>query len=151
MWGFFEKLWNALKNIQYTIRKICDKIKHIVKNIQYYTKILQSEIFKRTWTLCSEQVFVLLKMLRPRKVKGSILVGTGDPASTGQILAIFGIVYPFLDADIILTPDFEQAILEGDLEARGRITVFRLLKIGITIYFNKDLRRMMKLFKREAV
>ena len=147
---FFRKLWSVFKNIKYTIIKICDKIKHIVKNIQYYLKIVQSDTFHRAWEVCSGQVFSLLKSIFPRKIRGNLLIGTGDPASTGQILAIYGILYPLLGNHIDIVPDFEQQILEGDLLVKGRITVFKALKTAWIVYFNKDLRRLIKLFKREA-
>ena len=147
---FFRKLWSVFKNIKYTIIKICDKIKHIVKNIQYYLKIVQSDTFHRAWEVCSRQVFSLLKSIFPRKIRGNLLIGAGDPASTGQILAIYGILYPLLGNHIDIVPDFEQQILEGDLLVKGRITVFKALKTAWIVYFNKDLRRLIKLFKREA-
>lgn len=147
---FFKKLWAALKNIKYTIIKIYDKIKHIVKNIQYYIKIIKSETFKRAWTVCSGQVFSLLKSILPGKLKGNLLIGTGDPASTGQVLAIYGMLYPLIGNHIVITPDFEQQIVEGELFIKGRITVFKVLKTAWIVYFNKDLRRLIKLFKREA-
>ena len=147
---FIRKLWAAIKNIKYTILKICDKIKHIVKNIQYYRKIIQSDTFKRAWAVCSGQVFSLLKSISPRKIQGNLLIGTGDPASTGQVLAIYGMLYPLLGNHIDIVPDFERQIIEGDLYVKGRITVFKALKTAWIVYFNKDLRRLIKLFKREA-
>lgn len=150
LYEFFKKLWSVFKNIKYTIIKICDKIKHIVKNIQYYLKIVQSDTFHRAWEVCSGQVFSLLKSIFPRRIRGNLLVGTGDPASTGQILAIYGILYPLLGNHIDIVPDFEQQIIEGDLLIKGKITVFKALKTAWIVYFNKDLRRLIKLFKREA-
>lgn len=150
IFDFFKKLWSAIKNIKYTILRICDKIKHIVKNIRYYIKIIQSDTFKRAWKVCSGQVLLLLKAFAPKKLWGTLLIGTGDPASTAQVLAVYGMLYPLIGNHIDITPDFEQAIIEGDLLARGRITVFRLLKTAWIVFFNRDLRRLIKLFKREA-
>ncbi|MBQ8598325.1 MAG: DUF2953 domain-containing protein [Lachnospiraceae bacterium] len=147
---FFQKLWEKLKNIEYTIRQICDKIKHIVKNIRYYLKVIQSTTFKNAFSLCSGQLFSLLKSIRPRKVKGSITIGTGDPASTGQVLGIYGMLYPLLGNNISITPDFDRQIVEGELLVKGRITVFKALKMALVIFFNKDVRRLIKLLKREA-
>lgn len=155
--GFFKKLIEftgklkaAFKNIRYTIAKICDKIKHIVNNIQYYTEIIRSETFGRAFKVCSGQVFSLLKHILPGKVEGSLHIGTGDPASTGQVLAVYGMLYPFIGNHIDIQPDFEQQIIEGELLIKGRITVCKALKTAWIIYFNKDLRRLIKLFKREA-
>lgn len=148
--SFFKKLIFLLKNIKYTITKICDKIKYIVKNIKYYLEILRSDSFKSAFAVCKTQIFSLLKSVRPRKIKGSLLIGTGDPASTGQVLAAYGMLYPLIGNNIAVTPDFENQIIEGDLFVKGKITVFRLLKTAWIIFFNKDIRRVIKLLKREA-
>lgn len=147
---FFRKLLSILKNIKYTIIKICDKIKHIVSNIQYYIDILKSDTFHMAWSVCSPQVFGLLKSILPKKFVGNIKIGTGDPASTGQVLAAYGILYPLIGNHIEIIPDFEQQILEGDLFIKGKITFFRLVKTAWIVYFNKDLRHLIKLLKREA-
>lgn len=147
---FFKKLWAVFKNIKYTIIQIYGKIKYIVKNIQYYIKIVKSETFECAWRVCSGQVFSLLKSILPGKFMGNLLIGTGDPASTGQVLAIYGMLYPLFGNHIIITPDFEHQIVEGDLFIKGKITVFKVIKTAWIVYFNKDLRRLIKLFKREA-
>lgn len=147
---FFSRLLGIIKNIRYTIRRICDKIKDIVNNIQYYSNILKSDVFQRTWTLCSGQVLALLKSIRPRKFTGKLLIGLGDPARTGQALAIYGILYPMVGSHIEVTPDFGQRVLEWDFFVKGKITVFRFLKIAWALFFSRDLRRLLKLLKREA-
>lgn len=147
---FFRKLLSILKNIKYTIIKICDKIKHIVNNIRYYIDILKSDTFRMAWSVCSPQVFGLLKSILPKKFVGNIKMGTGDPASTGQVMAAYGILYPLLGNHIEIIPDFEQQIVEGDLLVKGKITLFRLVKTAWIVYFNKDLRHLIKLLKREA-
>lgn len=147
---FFKKLLFILKNIKYTIIKICDKIKHIVNNIRYYIDILKSDTFRRAWSICSPQVFGLLKSILPGKIQGNIKIGTGDPAGTGQVLAVYGILYPLVGNHIEIIPDFERQIVEGDLFIKGKITFFRLVKTAWIVYFNKDLRHLIKLLKREA-
>lgn len=147
---FLKRILSIIKNIRYTISKICDKIKHIVKNIRYYLAIIKSDAFKRAFGVCKGQVWKLLYSIRPRKIRGSILIGTGDPASTGQVFAIYGILYPLLGEQIAVTPDFERKVLEGELFVKGKVTVFWLVKAAWIIYFNKDLRRIIKMFKREA-
>ena len=148
---FITKLWDKIINIKYTITQICDKIKHIVKNIRYYIKVLQSKTFQNAFSLCSGELLKLLKSIRPRKVKGRLLIGTGDPASTGQVLSVYGMLYPFIGNNIDIIPDFENQIVEGELLVKGRITVFKALKMALVVFFNKDVRRLIKLLKREAV
>lgn len=147
---FLKKLWSAIKNIKYTIIQIYDKINHIIKNIRYYIKIIKSDTFKRALSVCSVQALSLLKSILPKKLKGKLLIGTGDPAGTGQVLAVYGMLYPLLGNHIDITPDFDRQIVEGDLFIKGKITVFKLIKAAWIVYFNRDLRRLLKLFKREA-
>lgn len=147
---FFQKLFLALKNIQYTISEIYDKIKQIGKDIRYYIRLIQSETFRRAYETCRKEIVLLLKGVCPKKVRGSLMVGTGDPAGTGQVLAAYGILYPLIGNNIVITPDFERQVLEGELFIKGRIRVIRLLRTAWKIYFNKDIRRVLKLLKREA-
>lgn len=148
---FFRKLMTILKNIRYTIQRICDNIKHIVKEIRYYIEIVKSDRFERAWKLCRGEAFSLLRSIAPKKLEAYITVGTGDPASTAQILAIHGMLYPLLGNHIFIAPDFENPIIEGTFYMKGRITVWKALKTAIKIYFNKDLRKVIQLFKKEAV
>lgn len=148
---FFKKFLDLLKNLRYTIIQICDKIKKIVKNIKYYVEVINSVEFKKAFCLCRNQVGVLLRHICPKRIKGSLRIGTGEPSSTGQVLAVYGMLYPFLGNQIMVTPDFEQRIVEGELFIKGRITLFRLVKCAWIIYFNKDLRRIINMLKREAV
>lgn len=147
---FLKKLFHILKNIKYTINQIYDKIKHIISNIRYYIGIIESDSFKKAWQLCENQAVSLIKTILPRKIKGNFVIGTNDPASTARILAIQGILYPITGNHILITPDFDRSIIEGDFSIKGKITVFKVLKTAIKIYFNKDLRRVIRLFKKEA-
>ena len=145
---FFRKIFQILKNIQYTIQKICDKIKHIIKNIRYYINVIQSNAFRSAWGVCSGEVISLLRSIRPRKLEGSFTVGTGDPATTAQILAVHGMLYPLIGEHIIMIPDFERFIIEGQFLVKGRITLFRFLKTAGRLFFHKDLRKVIRLFKK---
>lgn len=148
---FVRKLFSAIRNIKYTIRKIYDKINHIIHNIRYYIKILQTESFKRAFVLCREQLLRLMKIVLPRKVSGTFTIGMEDPAATGQILSIYGILYPLIGDSITVIPDFEKPVMEGSFRFKGKITAFTLIRIAAKIYFDKDLKRVIRLFKKEAV
>lgn len=148
---FVRKLFSAIRNIKYTIRKIYDKINHIIHNIRYYIKILQTESFKRAFVLCREQLLRLMKIVLPRKVSGTFTIGMEDPAATGQILSIYGILYPLIGDSITVIPDFEKPVMEGNFRFKGKITAFTLIRIAAKIYFDKDLKRVICLFKKEAV
>lgn len=146
---FLQAVLRRLKNLKYTIRKIYDKIVDVIRNIRFYLEILKSELFQNTWKRCSTEAIRLLKSIAPRKIKGRIRIGMEDPAATGQILAYYGMLYPFLGDKVDLIPEFEQVVLEGNLQIKGKITTFHVLKTAFLIYFNPDLRKLLKLLKRE--
>ena len=145
---FLRKIFQILKNIQYTIQKICDNIKHIIKNIRHYINVIQSDAFSSAWGVCSGEVLGLLRSIRPRKLEGSFTVGTGDPASTAQILAVHGMLYPLIGEHITIIPDFERFVIEGQFLVRGRVTLFRFLKTAGRLYFHKGLRKVIRLLKK---
>lgn len=147
---FFQKLWEKLKNIKYTILQIYDKIKRVIKNLRYYLEIIRSDCFQNAFSVCKAEAFSLLKSIFPRKIAGNFTIGTGDPAGTARVLAIHGMLYPLIGNHISITPDFDNSIMEGDFFLKGKLTIFKVLKTAIKIYFNKDLRKVIRLLKREA-
>lgn len=75
----------------------------------------------------------------------------GGSCATGQILSIYGILYPLIGDSITVIPDFEKPVMEGSFRFKGKITAFTLIRIAAKIYFDKDLKRVICLFKKEAV
>ncbi|MCM1144100.1 MAG: DUF2953 domain-containing protein [Blautia sp.] len=143
------KIWKFFQNIWYTIRGIYDRIKDILENIEYYWGVLQGDTFKKAYSLCKDELASILAYIRPRKFRADIVVGTDDPATTGQILSYYGILYPLLGEHVTVTGDFERKRIEGTVYMKGKVRLFTLLKAAIRIYFSKDIKKLLKLFKKE--
>lgn len=139
------------KHICYTFRAICDKIKQIWENLSYYWDILQKEETKQAFSLCKKQLTGLVRHILPRQLRADFLLGTGDPASTGQLAACYGIAFPFIGDILELTPDFERKVFEGDFRLSGRITMFRILKTAWILYFDKNIRKLLHYLKKEEM
>lgn len=143
---------NAFEKIQYTFQKICDKIKEISGNIQearnhteYYKEILLNEDTKELLNHAFMRLGRILKSIRPRKLRADIRFGTGAPDTTGYVFGIYGILCSYLGKNVLLTPDFERAVLTGELYAAGHITVFKLLWHLLWIVLDK---RLWKLYSK---
>lgn len=149
----FKKIKEFFQNIRYTIRKFCDKIKTVLNNIQYYREVLESEPFSRSIELCKGELAWMFKKIKPDKLEADLVVGMGDPASTGEILAVCGMLYPFIGPNIRVVGDFEseKTHIEGRLYIRGKVRVFTFIRIAIRIYFNRNIKQLIKLLKKEAV
>ena len=133
--GFFEK-------IRYTIRKICDKIKYILKNISFYRELWNNPDTKGLLQHAGKRIGHILKRLRPRKLEVNARVGTGSPDTTGYLYGIYGMILPKLGKGVCITPDFEQAILEGDLKASGHFTVACVLFHSARLLMDKRLQQL---------
>lgn len=143
------KIINIFKNILYTIKGICDKIKDILNDIEYYLDIIKSDTFKQAFSLCKDELCDIFNYIKPGKFEADLTIGTGDPASTGTVMSYYGILYPFIGHNITVTGDFEEKRIEGSAYIKGRIKFFTFLKAAIHIYFNKDIKKLLKLFKKE--
>lgn len=143
-----KRIWEILRNIRYTIHKIYDKIVHIIKNIRYDLDILKSDLFRETFRKCSGKFFALIKSVMPSGMEGELHIGMEDPAATGQIMEYYGMLYPLIGSRIRVIPDFEQVILNGNIHIRGKITIFKVVQTGIWMYFNKDIRKLIHIWKR---
>ena len=149
----FKKIKEFFQNIRYTIRKFCDKIKSVLDNIQYYQEVLEGEPFRNSIELCKKELSWIFKKLKPDKLEADFIVGMEDPAATGEILAVCGILYPLIGPHIRVVGDFEceKMRIEGRLYIRGKIRVVTFLRVLIRIYFNKNIKQLIKILKKEAV
>lgn len=133
--GFFEK-------IRYTIRKICDKIKYILQNISFYRELWNDPDMKGLLQHAGSRIGHILKRLRPRKLEVNARVGTGSPDTTGYLYGIYGMILPKLGKGVCITPDFEQAILEGDFKASGHFTIACVLFHSARLLMDKRLQQL---------
>ena len=133
--GFFEK-------IRYTIRKICDKIKYILKNISFYKELWNDPDTKGLLQHAGKRIGHILKRLRPRKLEVNARVGTGSPDTTGYLYGIYGMILPKLGKGVCITPDFEQAILEGEFKASGHFTIACVLFHSVRLLMDKRLQQL---------
>lgn len=145
------KVKTVFENIQYTIRHLCDKIKSMSDTIQYYREVIESEPFRQSWILCRKQAGSILKGLKPDRFEAELVVGTKDPATTGEILAIYGMLYPFIGEHVQITGDFERAHIEGWIYIKGKVRAFTFLRAAVKVYMNKNFRTLIRLLKKEAV
>lgn len=146
---FFRKCVSFFQNIKYTCEKFCDRIIDIEENISYYMNLVQDEENKKTIGFVLGKVKHIFKHILPTKCQITLEIGTGDPASTGDILAYYGMFYPLLGNVIQINPDFERQILDGKFFLKGRIRLFTLLWDLARVYFDKNFRKLIKLLKKE--
>lgn len=123
--------------------KIVRKIKKKVHSVQDLVDILRSDAGKAFICIVKENVIHLWKQIHPRRMRGKVIFGTGDPCSTGELLGVFALFYAWYGNGVQIVPDFEQKRIEGNVSFRGRIRMITLICIAWRIIKNKDGRKLL--------
>lgn len=145
----WQKIKQFFKNIKFTFNKVCDTIVKIKDNIKYYLEVLQLESTKLAFATCQKQIGYVLRKLSPRNFQINLHLGFDDPAVMGEVLAVWGMLYPIHMGNIDIQPEFDRAVMEGDFSFRGCISVFVFVRTACILLFNKNIKNLLKQLKRE--
>lgn len=142
------------KKIADTFKKVSDAVKKIfaaVRSGKEKAVLVKEFVFGRECLdfvcVVRDNVLHLWRHIKPKLLRIDMTIGFDDPAVTGQVL---GVIAAFCGAAGIMpcvTPDFEKRVFESDIEIKGRVTVFVLLKILIKVYFCEELKEFKKSYK----
>lgn len=136
------------EKIKFTICSAYDKIKKIWENISYYVFLLQEEETHLLFYHAMKRIGRVFRHIRPRKLRVNVLFGTEAPDTTGYAFGVYGMFSPMLGPGVIVTPDFERAILEGDFDATGTITSVVLVWHFLRVILDKKLWRFIDKLKK---
>lgn len=139
---------NPFEKIRYTFRRLCAKIKELWENFTYYREVLLCEDTRDLVHHALMRLGRILKNIRPRKLRADIRFGTGSPDTTGYAFGVYGMFCSWLGKQVIVTPDFERAVLAGELDAAGHITAFKLLWHGLMLVTDRRLRELIDKLRR---
>lgn len=120
----------------------------IKDNINYYLKVLQSDSAKRALSLCQKQFMYILRKILPQKYRVNLHLGFDDPAVMGEVLAVWGMLYPLHQGNIDIQPEFEQTVMEGDFSFQGHASAFVFVRAACILFFDKDIKRLFKHLRR---
>lgn len=146
----FTKAVQIFRNIKYTFHRICDTIKEVKANITYYVELFKKDSTKAALEACKKQLLRIGRNLKPQKLQVNLHIGMENPALMGDILGVWGMLYPLHQGHIDISPDFEQPVMEGDFYCKGRITVYVYLWTLMILLFDKNIRRLRKCLVREG-
>lgn len=143
--NWFKKIVEKIKILIERFKNIAMKVILTLKNakdkVEDIKSFIQDEGNIQAFVLGKGQLYRLIKHIKPKKYKINLKFGTGDPALTGQVLGILGMLMPVYKKNAHIIPDFENIILEGDIYMKGRITIAKLLLLGFQLYQDKNIKR----------
>lgn len=139
-----QKIQAKGKEMNEKIENLCKSIKNICSNGKAFRDFITSQETKEALRFLNEQRKYIFRKLKPSKLSVSLRYGFDDPAFTGEILAVFSCIYPFLWGDILVEPDFEESCLEGKAELKGKVQLYGFLLAAWRCYRHETIRKIIE-------
>ncbi len=138
-----KELYESLKaKIVSIIDSIRTKKEDLSEKIDSFYEIVNDEDNRELVRFLWEQLKKLLRIIKPKKGKLYVHYGMDNPETTGKIAMYLAVLYGWLGIDINILPDFEQKIMEGELNLKGSIRLFGIVVIGLKVYTNKQFKKV---------
>ena len=109
----------------------------------YFTKKSTKAAVAKLW----KTVKWLLKTIAPRKGHAEVTFGLKDPEMTGKAFAAAASLYPWYGGHIDVYPEFSGEKLEGEGNVRGRLRLWGVVIRGLSILFDKNIKKVRREFK----
>ena len=148
MKSLYKKIVSLFENIQTKKDNIINKLTHLNEKKDSILSILLAEANRSSFIKIKTTLFKMLGSLLPRKIRAEVSFGFEDPATTGYVLGLAGMLYPVYSKDVSLTPDFQNKVLEGWIKDWGRIQIFAFVKAAAILILDKKIRQIAKDFKK---
>lgn len=145
--GFFSQITDKIRKLRETIHKVTEKLKQLLHRVEAVKEIFFKEENRRAFSFAWEQLKHLLRHILPRKVSGTLVYGSGDPCSTGQALGVLAVLYARYGELLLIQPDFEEKRFECNVDLKGRMQIFALLRLTIKVIKNQELKQLIREFK----
>jgi len=125
-----------------------DRRRALMRRIRKVWKTIQSPSFAPAVRTCIGSAGHLIAVLLPKKWSLKGTVGLGDPAASGRVMELYGMMYPWVYGHVLISPEWMLYRFDLQGSAQGKVTVFSLVRIFLRLYMDKDVRRMMHRFRK---
>lgn len=143
-----RRIWDNICSIPQKAKKALLRALRTRDKLLEKLAILKGDMTRAVLGRFKEYFFYLWKHSRPRKLTGKLHFGFDDPALTGVSHGIFGLLFAGMNYPVVLDPDFDQVVFEGELMMKGRIRAVHLARIGWKLFRDKELRQVIKNIKK---
>ncbi|MCR5420962.1 MAG: DUF2953 domain-containing protein [Lachnospiraceae bacterium] len=140
----WSEFWKKVENIKSNVDSLTEKISY------YQNALFNDSVNREAVGLIIIKLKRLIRAVKPRKTGGFIEIGMEDPADMGKILAASAMLYPVYGKNIEIRSDFENKVLDFDVWFKGRIYLCVIVKVALQLYFNKKVRRFIRIMRRSA-
>lgn len=138
--GLYHKITAIPGKVSGTLHGIGDKVQGLLEKKDKILGFLSDEIHQTAFMKARDEIFFLLRRLKPKTIEADIHFGFEDPSLTGKALAGVSMCYPFLGDGVNICPDFEKRIFDGNLRIVGRIRASYFLKLLWKLLWSREVR-----------
>lgn len=136
-------------NLKERLKKLLVSIKKFKDDIGYYLKVIGSNEFAHSLQKCKKGLGRIIKSIFPKSVKGYFHFGGEEPSTTAQVFGLYSVLNSRALRGFKFYPYLQESRCNGHVVIRGYIQVITIICVGISIYFNKDIKKTLKMLKRE--
>ena len=149
---FIKKIYDRIRGgfqaISAKLRNIRSTLQRIKRNVSWWKSFIQHPRVTAAGKLVWKHAKFLLKHIFPTKIEGQVTFSFEDPALTGTALAVLGMTIPFHKNCVQINPCFDgQNYLYGNIRAKGRVYGVAFVRAAVMIYFNKNIKYVIKRWK----
>ena len=119
-----------------------------MKKTDHVLQFLDRDYVERTIIRALKIVKRLFGTIKPKKSKGYLHMGLKSSADTGMMLGKIAAFYPLYGRWLTIEPDFYNKVIEGDIDIKGRIYLFRVVGPVLRMALTRDFWRTYKLAKK---
>ena len=134
--NFKDYVEKAIRGVKGIYRKAVATFSNVKEGVHNYS----DDVAKEAYSHILAELVVLLRHLRLRRGHIDFTLGFEDPAMTGQLLALYSLVYPKVSKHLLFTADFEKKVYSGQGKAGGKIVPAIVVAIAARLFFDKNIR-----------
>ena len=129
---------------KFSFAELEEKIAKLQEKKDLIMEFLQEETTKLTIAGTFRTIKKVILHILPVSIRGNIIYGSGDPASTGKAFAVLGILYAKYGESLNVLADFEEKRLEADVQIKGHIRLGTMAWYVILFVLKKETRAFIK-------
>ena len=128
-----------VKSDEKKLEKIKGKLAIVKNKYTYVTWYFKQAKHQYMLYNAKRALIKLLRHISPRRYKGYVVFGTGEPDITGEIFAMISVFYLFYGDKIDIQPDFSTKVFNHDIKLNGHILSFVVIIVLIKLFKQRDL------------
>lgn len=143
-----EKIDEGLDKLDNKLTELDNKKNDLTTKYDHVMQFLDKEYVRRTITRALKVLKRFFGTIKPKKSKGYLRMGLNSSADTGMMLGKMSSFYPLYGKWLTVEPDFYNKVIEGDIDIKGRIYIFRFVFPVLRILISRDFWKTYKLSKK---